>query len=34
VFSTALGHFPHAWESTDYLAHLLGGLRWLREGTA
>ena len=32
VFSTALGHFPHAWESTDYLQHLLGGLRWLREG--
>ena len=34
VFSTALGHFPHAWESTDYLAHLVGGLRWLREGAA
>jgi hypothetical protein len=34
VFSTALGHFPHAWESTDYLAHLLGGLRWLRQGAA
>ncbi len=30
VFSTSLGHFPHAWEDTDYLTHLLGGLRWLR----
>lgn len=30
VFSTALGHFPHAWEDTDYLSHLLGGLQWLR----
>jgi type 1 glutamine amidotransferase len=30
VFSTSLGHFPHAWEDTDYLRHLLGGLRWLR----
>jgi type 1 glutamine amidotransferase len=28
VFSTTLGHFPGAWESTDYLRHLLGGLRW------
>lgn len=33
VFSTALGHFPHAWEDTDYLQHLLGGLRWLRQTT-
>ncbi len=31
VFSTSLGHFPHAWENTDYLRHLVGGLRWLRE---
>jgi type 1 glutamine amidotransferase len=28
VFSTSLGHFPHAWESTDYLRHLAGGLAW------
>jgi type 1 glutamine amidotransferase len=28
VFSTSLGHFPHAWESTDYLRHLAGGLDW------
>ena len=31
VFSTSLGHFPHAWESTDYLRHLAGGLDWLGE---
>jgi len=29
VFSTSLGHFPHAWESPDYLRHLAGGLAWL-----
>jgi len=29
VFSTSLGHFPHAWESLDYLTHLRGGLDWL-----
>jgi len=29
VFSTSLGHFAHAWESTDYLRHLSGGLAWL-----
>ena len=29
VFSTSLGHFPHAWESPDYLRHLAGGLTWL-----
>ncbi len=29
VFSTSLGHFPHAWESPDYLQHLRGGLDWL-----
>ena len=28
VFSTSLGHFPHAWESTAYLRHLAGGLDW------
>jgi len=31
VFYTALGHFPAAWETPDYLAHLAGGLRWLLE---
>jgi type 1 glutamine amidotransferase len=35
VFSTSLGHFPHAWESPDYLRHLAGGLDWaLAGGTA
>jgi hypothetical protein len=34
VFSTSLGHFPHAWESPDYLRHLAGGLDWaLTAGT-
>jgi type 1 glutamine amidotransferase len=28
VFSTALGHFPAAWESPAYLRHLAGGLGW------
>ncbi|MEP6625926.1 MAG: ThuA domain-containing protein [Acidimicrobiia bacterium] len=28
VFSTALGHFPAAWESPTYLRHVHGGLRW------
>lgn len=28
VFSTALGHFPAAWESPAYLRHLAGGLAW------
>jgi type 1 glutamine amidotransferase len=28
VFSTSLGHFPTAWESTVYLRHLAGGLAW------
>jgi len=32
VFSTSLGHFPHAWESPDYLRHLAGGLAWLTPG--
>jgi hypothetical protein len=30
TFYSALGHFPAAWESQAYLAHLLGGLRWVR----
>jgi hypothetical protein len=34
VFSTSLGHFPGAWESVDYLRHLLGGLRWSIEPAA
>jgi type 1 glutamine amidotransferase len=29
VFSTALGHFPGAWESPAYLRHLAGGLEWV-----
>lgn len=29
VFYTALGHFPSAWESPDYLQHLAGGLSWV-----
>jgi uncharacterized protein len=32
TFYTALGHFPHAWETPTYLRHLAGGLSWLREG--
>ncbi len=28
VFTTALGHFPTAWESNAYLAHVAGGLDW------
>ncbi|MGZ4676098.1 MAG: ThuA domain-containing protein [Acidimicrobiia bacterium] len=28
TFTTALGHFPGAWESPAYLRHLEGGLRW------
>jgi uncharacterized protein len=28
VFSSTLGHFPSAWESPTYLAHLAGGLAW------
>lgn len=28
VFTTALGHFPAAWESPAYLRHLHGGLDW------
>ena len=33
VFSTSLGHFPHAWENPDYLRHLAGGLAWSMEGS-
>ncbi len=29
VFSTSLGHFPAAWESTAYLGHLEGGIAWV-----
>jgi type 1 glutamine amidotransferase len=32
VFSTSLGHFPGAWESTAYLRHLEGGLAWALGG--
>jgi type 1 glutamine amidotransferase len=32
TFSTSLGHFPGAWESTDYLRHLAGGLQWALAG--
>ena len=28
VFSTTLGHFPAAYESPAYMAHLGGGLAW------
>jgi type 1 glutamine amidotransferase len=31
VFSTALGHFPTAWESPAYLRHLAGGLEWVTD---
>jgi uncharacterized protein len=31
TFYTALGHFPRAWETPDYLRHLAGGLAWLGE---
>jgi len=34
VFSTSLGHFPHAWENIDYLRHLAGGLQWLTSGVS
>ena len=33
VFSSSLGHFPHAWENVDYLRHLSGGLTWLAGDT-
>jgi len=33
VFTTALGHFPAAWESPAYLRHLHGGLHWALAGT-
>jgi uncharacterized protein len=31
TFYSALGHFPHAWETPAYLRHLAGGLAWLTE---
>ncbi len=31
VFTTALGHFPTAWESNAYLAHVAGGVQWALE---
>jgi type 1 glutamine amidotransferase len=32
-FTTALGHFPAAWESPAYLRHLHGGLTWALDTT-
>ncbi len=32
TFYSALGHFPGAWETPDFLRHLAGGLTWLQEG--
>lgn len=32
-FYTALGHFPHAWETPDYLQHIAGGLSWVLENS-
>ena len=29
VFSTALGHFPAAWESVTFMRHIQGGLSWV-----
>jgi type 1 glutamine amidotransferase len=29
TFYTALGHFVAAYENADYLAHVLGGIRWV-----
>jgi hypothetical protein len=34
VFSTALGHFPSAWESPTFLAFLNGALSWVVEEAA
>ena len=34
AFYTALGHFPGAWETPDYLRHLAGGLDWVIGDTA
>jgi type 1 glutamine amidotransferase len=33
TFSTSLGHFPDAWESVDYLRHVLGGTKWVLQGS-
>jgi hypothetical protein len=30
-FYSALGHFPRAWETPEYLRHLAGGLAWLED---
>ena len=32
AFYTSLGHFPHAWETPQYLRHVAGGLAWLLHG--
>jgi uncharacterized protein len=32
TFYTALGHFVAAYENSDYLQHVLGGVRWVLEG--
>lgn len=34
VFSTALGHFPDAWESPTYLRHVAGGLEWVLDDSS
>lgn len=34
TFYTALGHFALAWETPDFLRHLLGGLQWLLDGSS
>lgn len=34
VFSTALGHFPAAWESVAFLRHVQGGLSWVLDRAA
>lgn len=31
-FYTALGHFATAWEDTNYVRHVLGGIEWVLEG--
>ncbi len=31
TFYTSLGHFPEAWESTQYLQYIRGGIQWIRE---
>jgi type 1 glutamine amidotransferase len=34
TFYTALGHFVAAYENADYLAHVLGGIRWVLDNGA